>query len=119
MEGPRRHVAPGEVDLEGIDRAGDQAGARRRMTEALDRDDGGRMRALETTMPMHERLYLRAYASTVRGESSGALRLWEVYLARPEPEDPERRLAERHQQALRPLPSNLGGPAKPGEAPTI
>lgn len=98
-----------------LDRAGDQAGARRRTQAALDRDDGGRMRALETAMPIHERLYLRAYAKTVRGETSGALRLWDAYLARPEPEDPERRLAERHQAALRPLPSGLGGPAHPDE----
>ncbi|MFV8755196.1 hypothetical protein ACNOYE_32000 [Nannocystaceae bacterium ST9] len=101
-----------------LDRAGDTAGSRRRMKEALDRDgDLGRMRSLETAIPIHERLYLRAFAQTVRGEASGAIRLWDAYLARPEPEAPERRLAERHRQALEPLPTNLGGPAKPGEAP--
>lgn len=98
-----------------LDRAGDPAGARRRMQTALDRDDGGQLRALETAMPLHERLYLRAYAKTVRKEQSGALRLWAAYLARAEPEAPERRLAERHQAALRPLPSNLGGPAHADE----
>ncbi|PRQ01063.1 hypothetical protein ENSA5_27450 [Enhygromyxa salina] len=98
-----------------LDRAGDQGGARRRMGIALDRDDGRHMRVLETAMPLHERLYLRAYARTVRRESSSALRLWDAYLARPEPEAPERRLAERHQTALQPLPSNLGGPAHANE----
>ncbi|HVH99361.1 MAG TPA: tetratricopeptide repeat protein [Enhygromyxa sp.] len=95
-----------------LDRAGDTAGAERHMKAALDMDgDGGQMRALESALPTHERLYLRAYARTVRRESAGALRLWDAYLARPQPEAPERRLAERHRSALQPLPSNLGGPA--------
>lgn len=98
-----------------LDRAGDQAGARRRMNAALERDDGAQLRSLESALPIHERLYLRAYAKTVHVEASGALRLWAAYLARPEPEAPERRLAERHQTALRPLPSNLGGSAHPDE----
>jgi tetratricopeptide (TPR) repeat protein len=101
-----------------LDRAGDTAGSRRRMKDTLDHDgDLGRMRSLEAALPVHERLYLRAFAQTVRSESSSAMRLWDAYLARPEPETPERRLAERHRQALAPLPTNLGGPAKPGEAP--
>lgn len=98
-----------------LDRSGDTAGARRRIQAALDRDDGSQLRALASALPMHERLYVSAFAATVRKEPSGALRLWEAYLARPEPEDPERRLAERHQTALRPLPSSLGGPAHPDE----
>ena len=98
-----------------LDRSGDPAGARRRMQAALDRDDMSQLRALSSALPLHERLYISAYAATVRNEASGALRLWEAYLARAEPEAPERRLAERHQTALRPLPSNLGGPAHPDE----
>ena len=102
-----------------LDRAGDTASSRRRMKDTLDRDgDLARMRSLEVALPVHERLYLRAFAQTVRGEASGAMRLWDAYLARPEPEAPERRLAERHRQALTPLPTNLGGPARPGEAPS-
>ncbi|MFO7565084.1 MAG: hypothetical protein R6X02_20730 [Enhygromyxa sp.] len=94
-----------------LDRAGDPAAAGRYMKWALDMDgDGSQMRALESTLPMHERLYLRAYARTIRRDPSGALRLWDAYLARPQPEPPERRLAERHRSALEPLPSNLGGP---------
>ncbi|NVB39218.1 hypothetical protein G6O69_15350 [Pseudenhygromyxa sp. WMMC2535] len=101
-----------------LDRAGDPAGARRRVEFALGRDgDLAQMQALEAALPLHERLYLRAYAKTVRREASGALRLWAAYLARSEPEDPERRLAERHRDAVAPLPSDLGGPARPGEAP--
>ena len=98
-----------------LDRAGDSAGAARRMKFARDRDEGSQLRALETALPVHERLYLRAYAQTVREDESGALRLWAAYLARPEPEAPERRLAERHQAALQPLPRNLGGPAHANE----
>lgn len=101
-----------------LDRAGDTAGSRRRMKDTLDRDgDQGRMRSLESALPIHERLYLRAFAQTVRAEPSSAMRLWDAYLARPEPEAPERRLAERHRRALEPLPTNLGGMPKPGEAP--
>lgn len=101
-----------------LDRAGDTAGSRRRMKDTLDRDgDQGRMRSLESAMPIHERLYLRAFAQTVRAEPASAMRLWDAYLARPEPEAPERRLAERHRRALEPLPTNLGGMPKPGEAP--
>ncbi len=99
-----------------LDRAGDPAGAARRMKAALDVDGGGsHMRALESALPTHERLYLRAYAKTVRREGAGALRLWDAYLARAEPEAPERRLAERHRSALEPLPSNLGGMPRPDE----
>jgi hypothetical protein len=86
------------------------------MKWALDVDgDQSQMRALESALPMHERLYLRAYAKTVRRDASGALRLWDAYLARKEPESPERRLAERHRSALEPLPTNLGGPPRPEE----
>lgn len=99
-----------------LDRAGDPAGAERHMRWALDSDgDGAQMRSLESALPMHERLYLRAYAKTVRRESAGALRLWDAYLARPQPEAPERRLAERHRNSLEPLPSNLGGPPRADE----
>lgn len=99
-----------------LDRAGDTAGAARTMKLALDMDgDGGQLRSLESALPTHERLYLRAFAKTVRKESAGALRTWAAYLARPEPAAPERRLAERHRNALQPLPSNLGGPPHPDE----
>ena|GEM_PF-1336023 len=101
-----------------LDRAGDPSGARRHMEAALNRDgDLSQLRTLATAMPTHEILYLHAYRLTARREASGALRLWAAYLARPEPEAPERRLAERHLAAVRPMPTNLSGPAKPGEAP--
>lgn len=99
-----------------LDRAGDSAGAARRMKFTLDTDaDQAQLRALEMALPMHERLYLRAFASTVRDDASSALRLWDAYLARPQPEAPERRLAERHRSLLEPRPSNLGGLPKPDE----
>ena len=111
-------IAPSYVLALALDRAGDPSGAARRMRIALTRDgDGGQLRSLQTALPLHERLYLAAYAMTVRNDTPGALRLWAAYLARSEPEEPERRLAERHMAALRPVPRNLGGPAKAGEAP--
>lgn len=101
-----------------LDRAGDPSGAKRYMISALNADgDRSTHRGLETAMPLHERLYFRAFAKTVKLEQSGALRLWKAYLARSEPEAPERRLAERHFESLEPRPTSLGGPARPGEAP--
>jgi tetratricopeptide (TPR) repeat protein len=103
-----------------LDRAGDPAAAERYMKWALDMDgDQSQLRALESALPVHERLYLRAFAKTVRRDSAGALRLWDAYLARPQPEPPERRLAERHRSALEPLPSNLGGPPRAEEGRAV
>lgn len=60
--------------------------------------------AVESVLPIHERLFLRAIDATANEEDSSALRLWEVYLSRPEPLPPERVLAERHLAELSPPP---------------
>ena len=51
--------------------------------------------AVESVLPIHERLFLRAIDHTANGEDSNAYRLWHAYLARPEPLAPERVLAKR------------------------
>lgn len=56
--------------------------------------------AVETFLPIHERLYLRAVEHQANGEDSNAIRLWDAYLSRPEPEEPDRALAQRHKAEL-------------------
>jgi hypothetical protein len=94
-----------------LDRAGASAAARSELFEL--RREPGYLEArttVETLLPIHERIYVRALDSQAAEEASSAVRLWEVYLARPEPELPERRLAEQHKAELSPLPAPVGGP---------
>ncbi|MBC8069110.1 MAG: hypothetical protein IAG13_12315, partial [Deltaproteobacteria bacterium] len=56
-------------------------------------------------LPVHERLYLRALDHQIGDEDSSAIRLWDAYLSRPEPEAPERVLAKRHRTELQPRPA--------------
>jgi tetratricopeptide (TPR) repeat protein len=72
-------------------------------------------RAVESVLPMHERIYLRALEHQSSGEKSNAIRLWNAYLARPEPAEPDKELARRHRGELDPLPAPVGGPL--GSAP--
>ncbi len=58
--------------------------------------------AVESVLPIHERLFLRAIDHTANGEDSNAYRLWHAYLARKEPQDPERVLAKRFLVELAP-----------------
>lgn len=58
--------------------------------------------AVESVLPIHERLFLRAIDHTANGEESNALRLWKAYLARREPAEPERVLAKRFVEELAP-----------------
>jgi hypothetical protein len=67
-------------------------------------------RAVESVLPMHERVYLRALDHQASGEKSNAIRLWNAYLARPEPAEPDKELARRHREELEPLPPRVGGP---------
>ena len=86
-----------------LDRSGAIAAARSELVEL--RGDAGHVigrRATESLLPVHERLYLRALDDQVGGEDSSALRLWDAYLSRPEPEEPERVLAKRHRAELQP-----------------
>lgn len=90
-----------------LDRAGASAAAR---TELLDlRTDVGHIAArdaAESLLPLHERLYLRALERQANDDNDLAIVLWDAYLARPEPEEPERLLAQRHRATLvkRPVP---------------
>ena len=78
----------------------------------LRRESGhtGPRRAVESVLPMHERIYLRALDHQASGEKSNAIRLWNAYLARPEPTEPDKELARRHLGELEPLPPRVGGP---------
>jgi tetratricopeptide (TPR) repeat protein len=91
-----------------LDRAGTpwEAAAELRRLRISDPDHGLR-RTLEQALPVYERLYFRALDHEAQGfpEIPNALRLWDAYLARPEPLAPERELAQRHRSALQtPIP---------------
>ncbi|MFO0637258.1 MAG: hypothetical protein U0168_30915 [Nannocystaceae bacterium] len=84
-----------------LDIPGGTAAAR---AELLDlRNEAGSIiarRATESLLPVHERLYLRALDHQVAEDSGTALRLWDAYLSRSEPAEPERVLARRHRAEL-------------------
>lgn len=84
-----------------LDRAGDPASARA-VLQRLRREPGSfRSRpAVETMLPVHERIFLRALEHQAHGETSNASRLWDAYLARPEPDEADRVLAQRHRDEL-------------------
>ncbi len=93
-----------------LDRAGAQAAAHEEIVRL--RREAGDMsarQAVESLLPIHERIYLRALVQQVTGDRSTALRLWDAYLARPEPAEPERELARRHRAALTPRPAPVEG----------
>ncbi len=85
-----------------LDRAGDSESARE-VFRQLRREPGSlRARpAVETMLPAHERMFLRALEHQAHGESTNASRLWDAYLGRPEPEEADRVLAQRHRDELR------------------
>ncbi len=85
-----------------LDRAGDSASART-VFQQLRREPGSfRNRpAVESMLPAHERMFLRALEHQANGETSNASRLWDAYLRRPEPDDADRVLAQRHADELR------------------
>jgi len=94
-----------------LDRAGAPAAARAELV-AMQRDGSAafaRM-AMESVLPVHELLFFRALDHQANGNQSAALRMWETYLRRPEPADPERVLARRHLEELTPTPAPIGGP---------
>jgi hypothetical protein len=80
-----------------LDRGGDPAAARRHL-RLLRREPGhtGARRAFASLLPMHERIYLRALDHQANRERSNGVRLWEAYLSRPEPGEPDKELARRH-----------------------
>jgi|LNFM01.2.fsa_nt_gb hypothetical protein len=89
-----------------LDRGGAPAAARAEMVEL--RNDVGHIQArhaTESLLPVHERLYLRALEHQAGDDPDSAIRLWDAYLARPEPEEPDKVVARRHREALRRKPS--------------
>lgn len=83
------------------DRAGAPETAQREL-QAL-RSVSSERGAADTLLPLHEGLYLNALEQQAGGRGNGgATRLLEAYLACPEPEAPERALAERRLADLRP-----------------
>jgi hypothetical protein len=86
-----------------LDRAGapsfakDDLRAMRNEAGSLDARD-----AVESVLPAHERIFLRALDATANDDDASAVRLWDMYLSRPEPQAPERVLAERHRAELDP-----------------
>jgi hypothetical protein len=85
-----------------LDRAGDSDSARN-VFRQLRREPGSfRNRpAVESMLPAHERMFLRALEHQANGENSNASRLWDAYLQRPEPDEADRVLAKRHADELR------------------
>lgn len=94
-----------------LDRAGASAVARAEL-RAVQRQSGADILrgAMESVLPFHERLFFRALYSQALDLPSPALRFWQAYLERPEPEAPERVLAQRHLDELTPPPVPAEGP---------
>jgi hypothetical protein len=84
-----------------LDRAGASASAREEFRRIRHEPMHAAARqAVESFLPIHERLYLRALEHQANGERTNAVRLWDLYLARPEPDEPDRELARRHKAEL-------------------
>lgn len=86
-----------------LDRAGALHSAAQEF-KSLQRESGRHAArlAVESVLPVHERLFLRALDHQVAERHAHASRVWEQYLSREEPEEPERVLARRHRAELDP-----------------
>lgn len=95
------------------DRAGAPEAAQRELAVLRAQSFGDeRGTAVEWVLPLPERIYLQALLQQTRYPGS-AMRLWEAYLACPEPEAPERKLVEQRREELRPRGSVVPtGPAR-------
>ena len=89
------------------DRAGAPEAALSELTGL--RSQSGERSAVESLLPLHERLYLDALDQQSKRNTGAAMRYWEAYLACPEPEAPERALAQRRLGELRPRGSVVPG----------
>ncbi|MBL4688032.1 MAG: hypothetical protein JKY37_25810 [Nannocystaceae bacterium] len=72
--------------------------------------EGGRHNAriaVESVLPVHERLFLRALDHQTAELRPHADRLWALYLSSEAPEAPERVLARRHRAELEPRPETI------------
>lgn len=85
-----------------LDRSDDVVAARRMAQRMADRDrDRGAMRGLMQVLPMHEQLYFAALHREAMRDYASAAGLWRAYLARKEPEAPDRKVAERHLEHIK------------------
>lgn len=97
------------------DRAGAPDAAMRELAALRPGGFGFERGLVDTLLPLHERLYLNALEHKAQRNPNNATRLWEAYLASPEPEAPERTLAQQRLAELRPRGSVV--PTSPGKAP--
>jgi len=95
------------------DRAGAPEAAARELAGLGTQRFGYERGAVDTLLPLPERLYLGALEEQVRRNFGNARLLWEAYLACPEPDAPERRLVERRLAELKPRGSVV--PTSPGD----
>lgn len=89
-----------------LDRSGAAAAARAEMLEL--RNDAGHItarHATESLFPVHERMYLRALEHQAGDDPDSAVRMWDAYLGRSEPEEQDKVVARRHRDALRRKPA--------------
>jgi len=84
------------------DRAGAPEAAQRELAALRSQSYGEDRELLEKVLPLPERIYLQALQQQAARNPGSAMRLWDAYLACPEPADPERRLAEQRREELRP-----------------
>ena len=94
------------------DRAGAPDAAMRELSALRPGGFGFERGLVDTLLPLHERLYLNALEHKAQRNPNNATRLWEAYLACPEPEAPERTLVEQRLAELRPRGSVV--PTSPG-----
>lgn len=98
------------------DRAGAPEAALRELAGLRAQSYGEERGTVETVLPLHERIYLQALQQQVARAPGSAMRLWDAYLACPEPAPPERKLVERRREELRPrgsvVPSGPTGSTK-------
>ncbi|TPV92703.1 MAG: hypothetical protein B7733_24555 [Myxococcales bacterium FL481] len=91
-----------------LDRLGDRTAAARVLVVARNQDRGrAGLLALESVLPVHERLYVRALDRQVEQTRNAALRLWKAYLAHDAPTPGQRKLAEQHRAALAEIPEPI------------
>lgn len=96
------------------DRAGAPEAGQRELASLRSLSYGGEERTgVEALLPLPERIYLMALQQQQMSNPGSAMRLWEAYLACPEPEAPERKLAEQRRDELK-----LRGSIVPGGSRT-
>lgn len=98
------------------DRAGAPEAAQRELAALKAQSFSGsdERTSVETLLPLPERIYLQALQQQAAQHPGSATRLWEAYLACPEPAEPERKLAAQRRDELKQrgsvVPSGRGAP---------